>query len=122
MKAFPRSGTIKGTLFFNARHMTVSFYPFAVANDPADGTFVIQENFEVPYTIPAGFNPVLAVTQAARAAELAALEKYHAQVKAIQDALAQFLAIESNETDPELEPFNHADDDVSTERDIKGNF
>lgn len=94
MKDFPRSGVLKGTLFFNARYMTVSWYPFPVKDDPADGTFVIAQDFPLAYSVPEDFNPTLVVTQAARAAELKALEDYQAKVKAIQDALAQFLAIE----------------------------
>ena len=94
MTKLPRSGVLDGTLFFNAKHMRVSWYPFPINDNPADGTFVISKSHPVPYTLPDSFNEIAIVTQAAHAAELKALEDYQAKVKAIQDALAQFLAIE----------------------------
>ena len=94
MTKLPGSGVLEGTLFFNAKYMTVSWYPFAVNDDPSDGTFVIDKKFPLPYTLPLDFNEVTVITRAAKAAELKALEDYQAKVKAIQDALAQFLAIE----------------------------
>lgn len=121
MEKLPRSGVLQGTLFFTPSRGYVSWYPWTVRTSLADDIMAIGP-LELPYTIPADFNPIPAVMAAAEAEKLKALEEYQKRVAEINEVCSRYLAIEaaptagegnskdfpdsSYDSDPETEPFN----------------